>query len=89
MIKIKKRYLPDVPHAEMPSQKREARDINIFGSRLINGKGAAAEAIDDGKHRNVTGTVSYIDHVLKIHPAVLFRYLGVYIDKRNITAAFY
>jgi REP element-mobilizing transposase RayT len=26
---IKKRYLPDVPHAEMPSQKRAAKDINI------------------------------------------------------------
>ncbi len=27
--KIKKRYLPDVPHAEIPSQKRAAKDINI------------------------------------------------------------
>jgi hypothetical protein len=27
--KIKKRYLPDVPHSEMPSQKRTAKDIDI------------------------------------------------------------
>jgi hypothetical protein len=27
--KIKKRYLPDVPHAEMPSQRRLAKNINI------------------------------------------------------------
>ena len=27
--KIKKRYLPDVPHAELPSQKQAAKDINL------------------------------------------------------------
>jgi hypothetical protein len=27
--KIKKRYLPDIPHAELPSQKQVIRDVNI------------------------------------------------------------
>jgi hypothetical protein len=27
--KIKKRYLPDIPHAELPSQKRAVKDVNI------------------------------------------------------------
>ena len=27
--KIKKRYLPDIPHAELPSQKRMVKDVNI------------------------------------------------------------
>ena len=27
--KIKKRYLPDIPHAELPSQKQAVRDVNI------------------------------------------------------------
>jgi len=27
--KIKKRYLPDVPHAELPDQKRVIKDVNI------------------------------------------------------------
>jgi hypothetical protein len=27
--KIKKRYLPDTPHAELPSQKQAIKDVNI------------------------------------------------------------
>ncbi len=27
--KIKKRYLPDIPHAELPHQKRVIKDVNI------------------------------------------------------------
>ena len=27
--KIKKRYLPDIPHAELPSQKRLVKDVNL------------------------------------------------------------
>ena len=27
--KIKKRYLPDIPHAELPHQKRILRDVNL------------------------------------------------------------
>ena len=27
--KIKQRYLPDIPHSELPSQKRLVKDVNI------------------------------------------------------------
>ncbi len=27
--KIKKRYLPDIPHAELPHQKRVTKDVNV------------------------------------------------------------
>jgi len=29
LFQQKKRYLPDVPHAEMPDQKRVIKDVNI------------------------------------------------------------
>ena len=29
MKKIKKRYLPDIPHAALPYQKRVIKDVNI------------------------------------------------------------
>ena len=43
--KIKKRYLPDIPHAELPSQKRVVKDVNI---ESVLSKAAGALKFDLG-----------------------------------------